>query len=140
MFETRQRIYWEHADFAGIVFFPHFSSYVQRAEEELFRHAGTDMVALFKEHEVVMPRVEVFTQFKKPIHVGDLIAVQLGAKFQGEKSVRMEFRIVDAGTKELRAEGYLIAVCVSRQTGKSRPMPDAIREIYAQCEIKGNEE
>ena len=130
MFETRLQTYWADADAAGIVFFTNFFRFMQCAEEDLFRAAGTEMMALYDEHQLLMPRVESFSKFLKPIRVGGAIFIQLRAHFKGEKTVRLEFTIFNVEDRSLLAEGYLVAVCVDRRTGHSCPMPPAIREVY----------
>lgn len=131
MFETRIQTYWADADAAGIVFFPNFFRFVQCAEEELYHAAGTEMMALFDEYQVVFPRVESFAQFKKPIRVGDAIFIQIRSRFKGEKTTRLEFQILSACDRTLLAEGYLTAVCVDRRRGRACAMPAAIRRVYA---------
>src|SRR5262245_16339442 len=108
MFETRIQTYWADADAAGIVFFPNFFRLVQCAEEELFRAAGTEMVRLYDEHQLMMPRVESFSKFMRPIKLGGAVCIQLRASFTGEKTVRLEFSFLSVEDRSLLAEGYLI--------------------------------
>lgn len=131
MFETRLQTYWADTDAAGQVFFPHFFRFVECAEEELFRAAKIERMDLYDEHDIIMPRVESFAKFMKPIRVGEAIFIQIRTRFKGEKTVRMEFEILNGKDRSLLAEGYITAVCVDRQSVKSRPMPPPVREVYA---------
>jgi YbgC/YbaW family acyl-CoA thioester hydrolase len=133
MFETRLQTYWDDADPAGQVYYAHFFRFVECAEAELFRSTGTERMTLYNEHAVWMPRVESFAKFHKPIRAEEAIVVRLRARFQGEKTVRMEFEIVSAQDRSLLAEGYVTAVCIDRQSAKSRPLPPAMREVYARA-------
>ena len=129
MFETRFYTYWSDADPAGIVFFPHFFRYIEQAEEELFRAAGSNRQKLLEQHQVWMPRVEAFSKFLRPIRVSEAIRVRLEPQFKGEKTIRYEFEIVEDATSERLAEGYVTVVCVDAASFKATPIPDAIRAV-----------
>jgi acyl-CoA thioester hydrolase len=127
MFEVKLQTYWADADPAGIVFFPHFFKYVEQAEEELFRAAGVNRQKLLEEHHVWLPRVEAFAKFARPIHSGAAIRVRLDPQFQGQKTIRYNFEIVDDMIGESHAEGYVTVVCVDVRF-KATPIPEVIRE------------
>lgn len=133
MFETRIQTYWDDADPAGRVYFAHFFRFVEYAETELFRSAGRERMQLYEEHGIWMPRVESFAKFSKPIHAEEAILVQLRTQFKGEKTVRMEFAVLNVNDQSLLAEGYITAVCINRETSKSCPIPPAMREIFARA-------
>jgi YbgC/YbaW family acyl-CoA thioester hydrolase len=137
MFEVRFQTFWSDADPAGIVFFPHFFRFFEQAEEELFRASGNDRHTLLEANHVWMPRVEVFTKFLLPIRNGHAIRVRLTPQIKGEKTVRYDFEIVDDGSGEKAAEGYVIVVCVDAERFKSAAIPDAIRGVIqnAQGEV-----
>src|SRR5262245_16128673 len=130
MFETRVQTYWDDADPAGIVYFANFFRFAEFAETELFRSNGIERMKLYEDCAVRMPRVESFARFIKPIYAEEAIFVQLRTRFKGEKTVRMEFEILNSEDRSLMAEGYITAVCVDRETFKSRPLPPAMREVF----------
>ena len=130
MFEVRIQTYWDDADPAGRVYFPHFFRFVEYAETELFRYAGTERMKLYDEHNIWMPRVESFAKFSKPILAEEAILVRLRIRFKGEKTVRMEFEVLSANDRSFLAEGYMTAVCIDRKSSKSRPLPPAMREVF----------
>ena len=131
MFETRVQTYWDDADAAGRVYFAHFFRFVEYAETELFRSNGTERMKLYDEYDVWMPRVESFAKFSKPIRAEEAIFVRIRTRFKGEKTVRMEFEILSVPDRSLLAEGYVTAVCIDRKSSKSRPLPPAMREVFA---------
>lgn len=138
MFETRIQTYWDDADPAGRVYFAHYFRFVEYAETELFRSAGRERMKLYEEHNIWMPRVESFARFSKPIRAEEAILVRLRTRFKGEKTVRMEFEILSVEDRSLLAEGYVTAVCISRETSKSRPLPLEMREIFGRAGESGN--
>jgi YbgC/YbaW family acyl-CoA thioester hydrolase len=136
MFETRIQTYWDDADPAGRVYFAHFFRLVEYAETELFRDAGVERMKLYDQDNIWMPRVESFARFSKPILAEEAVFVRLRTRFQGEKTVRMEFEILSATDRSLLAEGYITAVCIDRQSSRSCPLPPAMREVFARAEAE----
>ena len=134
MFETRLQTYWDDADPAGQVFFAHFFRFAEYAETELFRANGAERIKLYRELDVLMPRVESFARFIKPIPAEDAIFIRLRTRFKGEKTVRMEFEVLSVLDRSLLAEGYITAVCIDRESRKSRPLPPEMRTIFAKAE------
>lgn len=139
MFETRLQTYWDDADPAGQVFFAHFFRFAEYAETELFRSSGTERMKLYRDLDILMPRVESFARFMKPIPAEDAILVRLRTRFKGEKTVRMEFEVLSADDRSLLAQGYITAVCIDRETRKSRPLPEVMREIFARAEADSSD-
>jgi YbgC/YbaW family acyl-CoA thioester hydrolase len=133
MFETRIQTYWDDADPAGRVYFANFFRFVEYAETELFRAAGVERMKLYDEDNIWMPRVESFARFLKPILAEEAVFVRMRTRFKGEKTVRMEFEILSAADRSLLAEGYITAVCIDRQSSRSRPLPPAMREVFARA-------
>ena len=134
MFEARLQTYWEDADPAGQVFFAHFFRFVEHAETELFRANGMERMHLYRDLDILMPRVESFAKFHNPIRAEEAIVVRIKTRFKGEKTVRMEFEVLNVHDRSLLAEGYVTAVCVDRQSRKSKPIPPIMREILARAE------
>ena len=127
MFELRLQTYWSDSDSAGIVFYANYFRFIEQAEEELFRAAGVDRMALLREKHVWMPRVETFSKFMRPIRVGAAIRVRLHPQLKGEQTVRYDFQFLDDTTMEKIAEGYVTVVCVDATHFKPIPIPEAIR-------------
>jgi acyl-CoA thioester hydrolase len=140
MFETRVQTYWDDADPAGIVYFANFFRFAEMAETELFRSNGMERMKLYEECAIRMPRVESFFRFIKPIPAEEAIIVQLRTRFKGEKTVRMEFEILNVTDRSLMAQGYITAVCVDRETFKSRPIPRAMREVFERAAAEGSDD
>ena len=127
MFELRLQTYWSDSDSAGIVFYANYFRFIEQAEEELFRSAGVDRMALLREKHVWMPRVETFSKFMRPIPVGAAIRVRLQPQLKGDQTIRFDFQFFDDTASEKIAEGYLTVVCVDATNFKLMPIPEAIR-------------
>jgi YbgC/YbaW family acyl-CoA thioester hydrolase len=127
MFEVRLQTYWSDSDSARIVFYAHYFRFVEEAEEELFRAAGVDRVALLRENHIWMPHMETFSKFIRPIPVGAAIRVRLHPHLKGEETVRYDFQFLDDTIDEKIAEGYVTVACVDTTHFKATPIPEAIR-------------
>ena len=121
------RTHWYDADPAGIVYFANHFSFVEQAEEELFRARGGNRQQLLQQHKVWLPRVEAFSKYVRPIKIGAMIRVRLNPQPKGLKTIRYEFEILDDASSEKLAEGYVIVVCVDADRFKAIPIPDPIR-------------
>ncbi len=129
MMEVRLQTYWPDCDPAGIVYFANVFRFIGLAEEELFLLANQHRQQMLDAHEVWMPRVETHAKFVKPIQNGSAIRVRMDTQFQGEKTVRYNFDVLDDATDELLARGFLTAVCVDREMFKATPIPEEIRNV-----------
>ena len=135
MFETRLQTYWDDADPAGLVYFANFFRFAEYAETELFRSAGTERMKMYEECSIWMPRVETFAKFRKPIYAEEAVFVRIGARFVGEKTVRMEFEVLSVKDREQLAEGYVTAVCIDRKSYKARPLPPEMRKVFERASL-----
>jgi acyl-CoA thioester hydrolase len=127
VFELRVQTYWSDSDSAGIVFYANYFRFFEKAEEELFRAAGVDRLAVLREHHVWMARVETFSKFMRPIPVGAAIRVRLMPQLKGEKTVRFDFHFLDDTTDEKITEGYVTVVCVDATKFTAKPIPEELR-------------
>jgi 4-hydroxybenzoyl-CoA thioesterase len=130
MFEVKLQTYWGDSDAVGIVFFPNYFKFVAQAEEEFYRAVGIMKDRLMDQHQLWLPRVEVFAKFTFPVRNGAAIIVRLNPSFPGEKSVRYDFEIQDEKGRSV-SEGYVTAVCVDRATFEPKAIPEVIRNAIA---------
>jgi acyl-CoA thioester hydrolase len=129
MMEIRLQTYWADADPAGIIYFANYFRLVDLAEEELYLRAGTRRQKVIEDCSVWLPRVEAHIAYTRPIRNGSAVRVRLDPKFQGEKTVRFEFVILDDETGIEAANGYMTVVSVDRQNFKATPIPAEIRRV-----------
>jgi acyl-CoA thioester hydrolase len=127
MFEVKLQARWSDSDAAGMVHFANHFTFVEQAEEALFRAHGLNLFELLERHKVWMPRVEAFSKYVRPIKIGVPFRVRLNPKLKGLKTIRYEFEIVEDLTSEKMAEGYVTVVCVDAARLKATPIPDDIR-------------
>src|SRR5262245_28540145 len=132
MTEVRLQTYWADADPAGIIYFANYFKLVDLAEEELYLRANTRRQKVIDECRVWLPRVEAHVTSVSPISNGRAVRVRMDLQFQGEKTIRFEFVILDDETGSESARGYMTVVCVDRANFKATPIPDEIRRVLTQ--------
>jgi acyl-CoA thioester hydrolase len=125
-FEIEFPVDWVDTDALGIVHFTNYFRYFERAETEFLRKAGLDYNEIFK-RGFAIPRVEAKCKYYKPLKFGDLVKVQLKIGEIGEKHFKYEFQIFN-NNKELVAEGYVVVVCIDRNSFKSTKLPESFIE------------
>lgn len=124
-FKSLLRVTWVDTDAAGVVHYSKYFVFFERAEEEFYRSLGFSFTDL-RNKGLWFPRVEAFCQYKKPARFDDLLEVEMTVEELREKSVKYGFTIVNKGTGELLALGYLVAVAADKQTGKATEIPSEI--------------
>jgi acyl-CoA thioester hydrolase len=127
-FKASFRVSWAETDAAHIVHFSNYFRFFERTEEELYRHLGFDFNDVIGKHNIFLPRVEAFCQFKKPARFNDLLEVEMRVEEIKEKSIRYGFKIFNKESAVLLANGYTVIVAVDKQTGKAAAIPTVIME------------
>ncbi|MBS7616965.1 acyl-CoA thioesterase [Candidatus Bathyarchaeota archaeon] len=125
-FKTLYRVSWADTDAAQIVHFSNFFRFFERAEEEFYMHIG--LIDQLGDKEIIIPRVEAFCQYRKPAKFNDLLEIELTVEEIKEKAVKYGFKIYKNETKELLANGYVVAVATNKQTLKATQIPKEIVE------------
>ncbi|UCE95264.1 MAG: acyl-CoA thioesterase [Candidatus Bathyarchaeota archaeon] len=125
VFKTTYRITWSDTDAAQVVHHSNYFRLFERAEEEFYEHLGLSFNYII-EQGIWLPRIEVFCKYKTPSRFGDVLEISLSVKEVKEKVVKYRFVIKKKGTKDLVAEGYVIAVAADKKIGKAINIPKEI--------------
>jgi acyl-CoA thioester hydrolase len=123
VFKTQVRVAWVETDAAQVVHFSNYFRYFEKAEEEFYRHLGFSFSSA-ADRGLWFPRVETFCQYRKPAHFSDLLEVELIVEEMREKSVKYGFKILKKESMALIAEGHVVLVAASMQTGKATTIPN----------------
>ena len=84
---------------------------------------------------VIGMAVETMCKFNKPLAYPEVLEAGLRVGKLGNSSVRYEIGIFQEGAAEAAAMGHFVHVFVDRATGKSAPIPDAIRSALEQIKV-----
>jgi acyl-CoA thioester hydrolase len=133
VFKTSFRVTWVDTDAAQVVHYTNYFRYFERVEEEFYRELGFTFDDIATKG-LWLPRVEAFCQYMKPARFNDLLKVELNVRELKEESFKLYFRVFNEGTGLLLANGYVVIVCASRNTGKATRIPEGIlRKLKPFC-------
>ena len=134
----RIRVEWAHCDPAGIIFNPHYYTWMDSGTHALLQAAGFDLIGnthgdkLFRGCPLVASNME----FKRPLYFGDITLLSSRVEKFGNTSfvVAHEFRQGDtdkpvAMGREVRVWGYSDEVNPAKLV--ARRMPDDVREMLS---------
>ena len=128
-FKTMVRIYWNDCDPAGIAYYGNFFRWFEQAEEELFLSLGLSRTDIFQKFSIGLPRVEVWSRFRKTVPEGIMIEVTIWVAKRTNTGMVVNVEIRREGDPEVAAEGYYRMVCVKRPEFKPAPFPEEILNL-----------
>ena len=137
-FEHRLTVRFHEVDRAGIAFFGRIFFYCHEAYEELLVHIGYRLVDIFDQEGWGMPLVHAEADFERPMRMGDELIVQVQASRVGNTSVTLDFTILGAEDRVLRATARHVHVCVDMSDFAAREVPERLRKALAGFEEATN--
>jgi len=131
-FKTEIRVTWVDTDAAGIVHFSNHFRFFERAEEDLLRRIGLSYSLIRSKYGIGIPKVEAHCKYLAPLKHDDIIQVSVLVDDIKEKTFKEEFRAINIAGDILAAEGYIVCVALSIETGRSIPLPlDIVTKLKA---------
>jgi acyl-CoA thioester hydrolase len=100
-----------------------YLTYLESARIAYWLHVTgrSDLAAL----DMILARIEV--DYRSPVAFGERLEVGVRCASLGRSSFVMEFRILEAGSRRLVAEGRKVLVHYNYAAKRSQPLPDALR-------------
>lgn len=128
-FVKKQKIKFQHVDYAGIVFYPRYLEMLNELVEDWFADAlGLSFGDM---HQTAgIPTVDLKVQFRRAARLEEVLTQYLWVIEMGNSSVLCGFRFENAGAQIcLEGEVRLVYVTISedRKTIKSKEFPDDLR-------------
>ena len=120
------RVMWSDTDPAGIVWFGVFFRYFEHAEEDLYRHLGSDRMALLRSLNVYMPRTSLESRFRSPARLGDELSIGVAVSDISDLRIRFVFEIRERGSDRLICNASYRVACVNAKTFAPQPFPPQI--------------
>ena len=128
-FVIEEYVRWSDVDAAGIIFYGSYVRFIELAETELFRAAGLPYGEVFDRYDVLLPRVQVHTEFHYPARLDDRLRMAVYFGKVGRKSLTLNFEAIHLGANRLAAHGYLVLACTERSTLEPRALPPELIEL-----------
>lgn len=139
-FIKKEKVRFQHVDYAGIVFYPRFLEMLNNLVEDFYEEA-LDMP--FKNiHKIGgIPTVDLKVQFKKAARLGDELTKYLWIKKLGSSSMTCGFKFEHEDSSTcLEGEVSLVRVdfLEGRNEIKSSPFPDEMRVKLERYQVTDN--
>ena len=128
-FVIEEHVRWSDVDAAGIIFYGSYIRFIELAETELFRAAGMPYGEVFDRYDVLLPRVQVHTEFHYPARLDDRLRMAVYFGKVGRTSLTLNFEAIHLGANRLAAHGYLVLACTERSTLKPRSLPPELVQL-----------
>lgn len=123
------RVRYADTDKMGVVYYGNYATFYEMGRTEMFRELGLSYLAL-EEHGVMMPVVELHSNFKKSAKYDDLLKIVTKVEKLPDVRIRFDYEIYNE-QGELLNTGYTVLVFVDMQKLRPIRMP----EIFAKaCE------
>ncbi len=109
-----------------------YLTYMEQARVGYLLHLGLWDGQSFLDIGIIIAEARV--TFRRPIHLGQQVRVGVRVSRLGNKSFPIQYRLEDAATGDLLAEGETIQVCYDYHSGRTVPIPEAWRQTIAAFE------
>jgi len=126
-FTTSRRVELADTDQEGIVHFARYLVYMETAEHELLRAAGSSVTRDPDGERWVWPRVEVSCEYLAPLAFGDTVEIESRVAEMGRSSVTYEHTLLRDG--KAVARGRMKTVCCRHADGgglRPQPVPEEL--------------
>ncbi|MDQ2856987.1 MAG: acyl-CoA thioesterase [Acidobacteriota bacterium] len=130
-YTIEERVRWGDVDAARIIFYGAYIRFFEIAETELFRAVGLSYGEMFDELDIWLPRVHLECDFRRVARLDDLLELSVYVGPVGNKSMRLNFEVRRKGELEIIADAHFVLAAVSRDTFKTVPIPDNLRQRLA---------
>lgn len=129
VFTYERAVRFHEVDPAGILFFPHFSSYAHEAMERFFDPLEGGYAGLVVGRRIGLPAVRVESEFKAPLAFGDHAHVRTSVSRLGNRSFTMRYRFVRATDGVEAAMMLHTVVSTNLAAMQSCDMPADVRTV-----------
>lgn len=126
-FSTTINVRFGDMDAMGHVNNATYLTYFEQARVEYYIHLFGRKVEEMREQSFII--AEATVKFRAPAVGGDRLQVFARISRMGVKSFDLEYRIVNAETRQLIAEGTTVQVMYDYERRVTLPIPDTMKEV-----------
>ena len=131
------KVRFADTDLQGHVFFGNYLTYIDEALIAYIRELDHSWDRLSK-MGIGLYYVDCGYQFKGQAFVEDILNVSASVSKLGNSSVRFDMSVSRAETDELIGTGFIAAVMVDADSGKSTRIPDSFRDAVTAYQEKSD--
>ncbi len=125
-----ERARWADVDLVGIMRYSAFTRFIELAEQELMRDAGTSFSEIFDAPTIWLPRRQLTIEYLAPVRLDEKLELETFLSHMGDSSMvyHVDMRN-EAGV--LVAAASLVVVSVAVSNFKKVPLDRSFRELLS---------
>ena len=136
-FHTSLRVRWMECDAQGIVYNGKYMDYMEIGQSEYFRNLGFSIYRIAERGYFDVATVRALIEYKAPARVDDEIDIFVRVSRIGNTSITLEMEIYPDDSDVLLTTMEGVYVGFVAESGATRPVPGAIRELVETFESTG---
>lgn len=126
MYTYQTSVKLHDTDAAGVLFFANYFRLTHEAYESFMASVGFDFYHIIHQAEYIVLIVHAECDFKRPLYVGNKVAVEIRAGNIGKTSFTLNYTVVDEPGNVV-ASGNSVHVCVDKPGFNSVVLPEGLR-------------
>ena len=133
MFVYDRYIRFSETDAAGVVYFSQILNLCHESYEESLRNAGLNLQHFFSPQDTVIPIVHAQVDFRKPLHCGDQVRIQLTVTCSPphEFEISYQFYLLNPPYDRPIIQALTRHVCIETTTGQRVNYPPHLNTWFA---------
>ena len=136
-FHHTLRVRWGECDAQGIVFNAQYLNYIEVAQAEYYRNLGVLLYEEESRKHFDLATVNVTLNYVAPARVDDLLDIYIRVSEIGRSSISVAVEMHRQTPEKLLTTGEIVSVAYDSDSGKSRPVPDDVRDLIVEFEEMG---
>lgn len=113
--KVQKRIYYEHTDAAGVVYYARYLNFLEQARTEVLRKYGFNHKNLLKEHNLIFVVKKIELDYLKAIELDDLIEIHSTIVEFSQASFHFEQNIYNLSNNQIALKSRVKIACLNSQ-------------------------
>ena len=136
-FKTSVRVRWMECDAQGIVYNGSYLGYLEVGQAEYYRNLGFAIYIIPQSGYFDFAVAKSTQEFKSPAKVDEIIELYVRVSHIGTKSLILHLEIYPENSDRMLTSIETVYVGYDADAERSKPVPDAIRQLITQYEETG---
>jgi len=129
-FETPVRVRYAETDKMGVVYYGNYFIWFEIGRTDVCRQCGFSYRDMEIEDDAYLMVVEAQCRYRRPARYDDDLVVRTRVASWARRTMRFDYQLVDAASREVLAEG-MTAHVVTTSEGRTRSFPERQAELIA---------
>lgn len=114
-------------DAAGVLFFANYFRLAHEAYENFMASIGFDFYSIIHEADYLPLIVHAEADFKKPLHVGNEVTIEVRATKIGRTSFELAYEM-KVSPEETAATAGSVHVNIDKESGRPQALPEGLKQ------------